>query len=113
MANLSVKRGIREYGKIAIDSIIKEFATLFREKKALVPVHLSKLNHKQRRKLLRSHMFLKLKRDAQGKVEKIKSRLVGDGQTQEKEMYENLRSPTADIESVFLEEYLGALSSTR
>ena len=102
LANLSVKRGIREYGKMAVDSIIKEFSTLFREKKALVPVHLSKLNRKQRRKLLRSHMFLKLKRDARGNVEKMKSRLVGDGRTQEKEMYSNLRSPTADIESVFL-----------
>ena len=47
-------------------------------------------------------MFLKLKRDGKENVEKMKSRLVGDGRTQDREFYSDLKSPTADIESVFM-----------
>ena len=66
------------------------------------PVLREHLNYAQRKKLLRSHMFLKLKRDGKENVEKMKSRLVGDGRTQDREFYSDLKSPTADIESVFM-----------
>ena len=47
-------------------------------------------------------MFLKLKKDAKVNVEKMKFRLVGDGRTQDREFYSDLKSLTADIESVFM-----------
>ena len=48
-------------------------------------------------------MFLKVKRDAQGKFEKMKSRLVGDGSKQDTSVYERkLESPTVEIQSVFI-----------
>ena len=102
LTNLSVKKSIRQYGRMTIDSVVKEFANLFREKKVLKPVLRKHLTQEQRKKLLRSHMFLKLKKDTKGNIKKMKSRLVGDGRTQDKEFYSNLKSPTADIESVFM-----------
>ena len=52
LANLSVKPGIGECGMVAIDAIIKEFLTLFREKKALKPFCISQLNHRQKENCL-------------------------------------------------------------
>ena len=62
----------------------------------------SELTSEQRKKLLRSHMFLKVKHDGKGEFEKLKGRLVGDGSTQDRAPYEHLESPTANIESVFM-----------
>ena len=47
-------------------------------------------------------MFLKEKYDRNNKFEKLKSRLVGDGSTQEKKLYNNLSSPTAKLDSIFI-----------
>ena len=44
-----------------------------------------------------------MKRDAAGRFEKIKSRLVGDGSEQDRTTYQgSLESPTANIESAFI-----------
>ena len=90
------------HGATAKEAIVKEFRNLFVDKKALTPVKHCELTREQRRKLLRSHMFLKEKYDGKGGFEKLKSRLVGDGSTQDRAPYEHLESPTANIESVFM-----------
>jgi hypothetical protein len=51
---------------------------LFREKEALTPVHLKNLTAKQRKNIIRSHMFLTEKYE-DGKFVKMKGRVVADG----------------------------------
>ena len=52
------------------------------------------------KKVIRSLMFLKQKDDAAGIFIKMKARLVAGGEAQDKELYENLSSPTASMESL-------------
>ena len=47
-------------------------------------------------------MFLKDKYDAAGDFQKLKARLVAGGDKQDKNLYEDLSSPTVSIESVFM-----------
>ena len=63
---MSVKKVLRMNDKDAKEVILKEFRSLFINKKVLKPVKRSLLTPKQRKKLLRSHMFLKVKHDGQG-----------------------------------------------
>ena len=47
-------------------------------------------------------MFLKEKFDGNNVFEKLKSRLVADGSTQDRTLYNNLSSPTAKLDSIFI-----------
>ena len=100
--SMSVKKALQMHGVTAKETTVKEFQNIFVDKKAITPVRRCDLTREQRKKLLRSHMFLKEKYDGKGDFEKLKSRLVGDGSTQDRAPYEHLESPTANIESVFM-----------
>ena len=91
------------HGKFAKRAIKKEFVQLFKKKAVLKPVLRSNLSGKQRRKIIRSSMFLKEKFDGMGKFEKLKGRLVADGRMQDKSLYADKRSPTARLESIIME----------
>ena len=54
-------------------------------------------------KLLRSHMFIKEKRDGKGVFEKVKGQLAGDGRIQDKELYQKLEPFSAPIKDVSME----------
>ena len=99
---MSVKKGIKLHGTIARDAVAKEFVNLFVEKKALLPVDSRKLTKEQRSKLLRSHMFLKEKRDGKGAFKKMKGRVVAYGRARDRTLYQQLESPTASIKSIFI-----------
>lgn len=58
------------------------------------------LTTEQRKKLIRSHMFLKDKFTSEGIFEKVKALLVAGGDRQDKTLYENLSSPTVSLEAV-------------
>jgi hypothetical protein len=103
LTQLSVKKGLAMHGDAAKQAIIKEFEQLFNKKKVLKPVKRSGLNLKQRRKIIRSSMFLKEKYDGMGKFEKLKGRLVADGRMQDKTLYADKHSPTARLESILME----------
>jgi len=45
-------------------------------------------------------MFLKYKYDAQGKLEKLKARLVADGRAQDRDLHPNKYSPTVSLEAI-------------
>jgi hypothetical protein len=94
--NLSVKKGVQSMGVPAITSIMKEMAQLH-DKKVFHPVSHTVLNRKQRGKLIRSHLFLKKKRDGT-----LKSRLVADGSMQERSASSDTSSPTVSTEALFL-----------
>ena len=102
LTQLSVKKGIDKHGKLAEESICKEFIQLFREKKALKPVKRKDVDMKAVKERIRCSMFLKEKYDGNNKFEKLKSRLVGDGSTQDRNLYPNLSSPTAKLDSIFI-----------
>jgi hypothetical protein len=59
--NLSVNTALRDFGEVADKACEDELKQLFREKRALVPVKWETLNDKQRRQIVKSHMFLKEK----------------------------------------------------
>jgi hypothetical protein len=95
--HLSVKKGIQQHGKAAVDAVAAELIQLFRTKGALIPVLREDLDPAERRNIIRSSMFLKAKYSAQGIFEKIKARLVADGSTQDRELYPDNNSPTVAV----------------
>ena len=56
--------------------------------------HLSSLNGTDRTRIIRSQMFLKEKFLPSGVFEKLKARLVAGGDQQDKNLFEDLSSPT-------------------
>ena len=99
--NITVTRALAELGDEARESISKELRQLW-EKKAWTPVDVKKMSSPMRRAVIRSSMFLKQKFDAEGKHDKLKSRLVAGGHMQDKTLYEDLSSPTAGLMSVLV-----------
>jgi hypothetical protein len=99
LMNLSVGAAIRNFGDSARNACKDELVQLFREKKALVPVQWNDLTQKQRKKVVRSHMFLREKYE-DGKFVKLKGRIVADGRMQDRTIYTDFSSPTAKTRSV-------------
>jgi hypothetical protein len=99
LMNLGVGEAIRELGNVASDACKAELQQLFVEKKALQPVKWSGLSREQRRKVIRSHMFLKEKYE-DGAFVKMKARLVADGRMQDRSVYPDHSSPTVKTRSV-------------
>ena len=85
----------------AREAIIAELQQMLRLK-VWHPVHYSNLSVAARKAILRTSMFLKEKFTADGLFEKLKARLVAGGDQQDKELYENLSSPTAATSSVMV-----------
>jgi hypothetical protein len=81
---------------------MKEEITSILKKEAMHPVLLANLSHKQRKKVMRSCMFLKEKFDSHGNFTKLKSRLVANGKQQERAEIENPNSPTASLAALFI-----------
>jgi hypothetical protein len=99
LMNLSVGAAIRNFGDTAREACKSELMQLFVEKKALVPVDWTKLSTEQRKRVVRSHMFLREKYE-DGKFVKMKGRIVADGRMQDRTIYANYSSPTASTRSV-------------
>jgi len=98
---MSVKSAIAEHGKAAEDSVRKELQQMI-DKQVWHPIEKTTLNDKQYRSIIRSSMFLKEKYDSTGKFEKLKARLVANGNMQDKTIYgDNMSSPTSALSSVF------------
>ena len=91
--NISVKAALKSGGAEAERVILKELSQM-REKKVWTPVHLSVLTNTERHGIIRSQMFLKEKYLPTGAFEKLKAILVAGGNQQDKELYDDLSSPT-------------------
>ena len=63
---------------------------------------MSDLTSEQKKGVLPSKTFLKEKFLSSGEYERTRSRLVGGGHRQDKEIYENNHSPTVATQSVFM-----------
>jgi hypothetical protein len=98
---ITVKKALKTFGKAAQDSISAELLQLL-EKKVFQPVLFSKLSHKQRKSIIRSHMFLKEKFKASGLFDKLKARLVAGGDQQDRSLYDDISSSTVSITTILL-----------
>ena len=93
----SLKRGIKTFGQRAKDAAFGEMKQLH-ERAAFVPIDVSKLSPKERRRAMRSLIFIVEKRD-----KSIKARNVADGSTQRAYVpKEQATSPTALTESILM-----------
>ena len=97
MTQLSMKAGLRKWGKDATEAVSKEVGQLhFRD--SFQPVNPKKLSAEERKQVLESHLFLKKKRDGT-----VKGRMVAGGNKQRGTIpKEEATSPTAKLESVLL-----------
>jgi hypothetical protein len=97
MTQLSLKAGLKEWGKKGFKAAHSEMKKLHL-RKTFKPKHWRELSKVQRQTVLESHMFLKLKRDG-----KIKGRTVAGGNKQRDYISkEDASSPTVATESVLL-----------
>ena len=97
--NITVKEALRIRGAEAERVILKELAQM-RDKKVWTPIHLSVLTSTEKHGIIRSQMFLKEKYLPNGEFEKLKARLVAGGDQQDKDLYDDLSSPTVSTSVV-------------
>jgi hypothetical protein len=95
LTNISHRKAIKEIGLEAAVSMMTEMAQMH-SKKVFEPVQYTMLDAQQRSKVVRSHLFMKRKRDG-----RLKSRLVVDGRTQDRVEAGDIASPTVSIEAIF------------
>ena len=84
----------------AISVIEKELRQMI-DKKVWEPVDMKRLPWEEKQRIVRSSMFLKEKFLASGEFEKLKARLVAEGDQQDRELYDDLSAPTVATNSVF------------
>jgi hypothetical protein len=95
---LTVVKAIFKLGREpTVKSVLAEMQQLL-DKKTWHPVFKKDVKGK----IIRSHMFIKEKFTADGTFEKLKSRLVAGGDQQDRDLYEDVSSPTASITSLFM-----------
>ncbi|NBR23750.1 MAG: hypothetical protein EBU08_08270, partial [Micrococcales bacterium] len=95
-SNLEVKRAVEEIGAPAVAGIIREISQLLK-KNVWSGVDDACLSYSQKRKVIRSKIFLKLKSSGM-----YKARLVAGGHMQDRSIYDELSSPTAATQALFM-----------
>ena len=98
--NMTESEGIGKLGDIAVESIKKEMKQMC-EKEVWEGVLINSLNPLQKKSIITSGMFLKDKYTADGKFDKLKSRLVAGGHLQDRSIYNDGSSPTVSTTSIF------------
>ena len=96
---ISVKAAMRDYPESGTATIEKELQQML-SKEVFHAVHASGLSHAQLRSIIPCKLFVKERLDPDGVFEKLKGRLVAGGHRQDKSLYEDLSSPTAEQSSV-------------
>ena len=99
--NLTIKQGISTYGQAAVESVVKEFQQHIKQG-TFQPVHVDELHQNERRLIIPSKTFLKVKYSATGEFDKLKARNVAGGHLMDRELYDNIASPTAATASVVM-----------
>jgi hypothetical protein len=99
---ISAKKGLQLYPQLAHEAIFKELKQLV-DMATFEPVDSGNIDPEERRKAIRSFMFLKEKYDSTGRFEKIKARMVGSGDMQDKSLYQDeTSSPTASTTAIMM-----------
>ncbi len=97
---MSLKKAIKSNRPGIEEAIIKELQQLV-DRPVWEYLHKRDLSKADRRKIIRSHIFMKDKFKSDGTFEKWKARLVSGEDTQDKSIDEDLSSPTVNLDSVF------------
>ena len=97
---IPVKKALAQYGDKATTVINSELSQMI-DKSVWTPKLWKQLTAEERKRVIRSSMFLKEKFFSTGEFEKLKARLVAGGHMQDKSLYEDLSSPTAQTSHVF------------
>ena len=100
ISHMSAGKALKHMRGPAIKAIVKELTALC-AKEAWVAVHVSSLTTAERRKIIRSSMFLKEKYYADGEFEKLKARLVAGGHMQSRAEFGDVSSPVVNTTSVY------------
>ena len=95
-----MNEALRTRGKDAETIIEKELSQMI-AKKVWTPVDIRGLSVEEKRRIIRSSIFLKEKFLASGEFEKLKARLVAGGDQQDRTLYDDLSAPTVGTSSVF------------
>lgn len=103
LLHVSVKESMRKRTKETVEAVKKELRQML-DMKVWHPVIKNDLSKTQRKKIIRSFMFMKEKFLANGAFDKLKARLVAGGNQQDIDYEESLNysSPTASLQAVFL-----------
>jgi hypothetical protein len=96
---MSVKKALQQRPAEAKAAITSELAQMLRLH-VFKPVLKSTLSDEERRRVIRSSMFVKEKWAPSGEFLKHKARLVAGGDLQDKSLYDNISSPTATPTSI-------------
>ena len=97
--NITVKEALKSRGAEA-KRVIKKKLKQMLDKKVWTPVIASRLSGMERKCIIQSQMFLKEKYLPTGKFEKLKARLVAGGNQQNKDLYDDISSPTVSTSAV-------------
>ena len=97
---------------VSSSSIMTELQELV-DKKVFTPVEAWRLQSEQRKSVIRSSMFSKKKFTPEGESLKLKSRLVADGDQQDRALYEDVSSATASITVNFIVLIIAAAENRR
>lgn len=97
--NITVEEALKSRGDEAKRVIKKELFQML-DKKVWTPVHVSVLTGMERGSVIRSQMFLKEMYLPTGVFEKLKARLVAGGNQQNKDLYDDISSPTVSTSAV-------------
>jgi hypothetical protein len=104
LLNLTPKKAIAKLGDIAINAMKEELEQLHKRPTWKGVSRAEFLNHKARRRIIRSKLFLKEKTLPSGEFDKLKARLVAGGHMQDRELYDatDTESPTIATISAFI-----------
>jgi hypothetical protein len=97
--SLSPKKAEEQYGADQVWQAIADEITQLLDREVFEPVYKRFLSTEQRRKIIKSKIFLKAKTHPDGYFLRLKARLVARGDMQMKASYDSLYSPTGSLES--------------
>lgn len=100
--NMTARKAMKANEKDATTALLKELNSLIHTKEALTPVMMDLLSAKQKKKILRSILFFKEKHLADGTYDKLKARLCANGAQQDRSLYPDRGSPTAELSSILM-----------
>ncbi|KAA8493398.1 Copia protein [Porphyridium purpureum] len=102
--NLSIKKAIKIFGASAVEAIVREVAQLDETygPGVVEPVHSASLTAQEREATISSHIFVREKLNALGKVEKVKAKIVPEGHMQDASMYAGRSAPTGATDSIMI-----------
>lgn len=99
--NMRPDQAAKQHGEQETANAIADEIVQIVDEKVFEPVYGHLLTQEQRRKIIKSKIFLKAKIDSKGVFIKLKARLVARGDMEMKSTFDSLYSPTGSMESAF------------